>query len=206
MNSNNQLDLFDSKNHTSPLQQNLEIEYYRNYFNNKESDALFDSLKKNIEWKKDFIKMFGKSHPIPRLSAWYGDEKKTYTYSGITMTPLPWTKEIIAVKSKIEIYSKIKFNSVLLNFYRSGSDSVSWHSDDEKELGEEPIIGSVSFGGIRKFRLRNKEDKKLIHSYELENGSLLFMKGKTQKYWEHEIPKTNKKVSGRINLTFRSII
>ena len=206
MNSNNQLDLFDSKNHTSPLQQNLEIEYYRNYFNNKESDALFDSLKKNIEWKKDFIKMFGKSHPIPRLTAWYGDEKKTYTYSGITMTPLPWTKELIEVKSKIEVYSKIKFNSVLLNFYRSGSDSVSWHSDDEKELGEEPIIGSVSFGGIRKFRLRNKEDKKLIHSYELENGSLLFMKGKTQKYWEHEIPKTKKNVSGRINLTFRYII
>ena len=206
MNSNNQLDLFDNKNHTSPLQQYLEIEYIRDCFNNNESDALFDSLKKNIEWKQDFIKMFGKSHPIPRLTAWYGDEKKTYTYSGITMTSLPWTKELIAVKSKIEVYSKIKFNSVLLNFYRSGSDSVSWHSDDEKELGEEPIIGSVSFGGIRRFRLRNKEDKKQIHTYELENGSLLLMKGKTQKYWEHEIPKTKKKVSGRINLTFRFII
>ena len=182
MNSNNQLDLFDNKNHTSPLQQNLEIEYIRDCFNNNESDALFDSLKKNIEWKQDFIKMFGKSHPIPRLTAWYGDEKKTYTYSGITMTPLPWTKGLIEVKSKIEVYSKIKFNSVLLNFYRSGSDSVSWHSDDEKELGEEPIIGSLSFGGIRRFRLRNKEDKKQIHTYELENGSLLLMKGKTQKY------------------------
>ena len=96
------------------------------------------------------------------------------------MTSLPWTKELIAVKSKIEVYSKIKFNSVLLNFYRSGSDSVSWHSDDEKELGEEPIIGSVSFGGTRRFRLRNKEDKKQIHTYELENGILLLMKGKTQ--------------------------
>ena len=206
MTPNNQLDLFDNKNHTSPLQQNLEIEYIRDCFNNNESDALFDSLKKNIEWKQDFIKMFGKSHPIPRLTAWYGDEKKTYTYSGITMTPLPWTKGLIEVKSKIEVYSKIKFNSVLLNFYRSGSDSVSWHSDDEKELGEEPIIGSVSFGGTRRFRLRNKEDKKKIHTYELENGILLLMKGKTQKYWEHEIPKTKKKVSGRINLTFRFII
>ena len=93
-----------------------------------------------------------------------------------------------------------------MNFYRSGGDSVSWHSDDEKELGEEPIIGSVSFGGTRRFRLRNKEDKKQIHTYELENGILLLMKGKTQKYWEHEIPKTKKKVSGRINLTFRFII
>ena len=116
MNSNNQLDLFDNKNHTSPLQQYLEIEYIRDFINNNESDALFDSLKKNIEWKQDFIKMFGKSHLIPRLTAWYGDEKKTYTYSGITMTSLPWTKELIAVKSKIEVYSKIKFNSVLLNF------------------------------------------------------------------------------------------
>ncbi len=140
MTPNNQLDLFDNKNHTSPLQQNLEIEYIRDCFNKNESDALFDTLKNNIEWKQDFIKMFGKSHPIPRLTAWYGDEKKTYTYSGITMTPLPWTKELIEVKSKIEVYSKINFNSVLLNFYRSGSDSVSWHSDDEKELGEEPII------------------------------------------------------------------
>tara|TARA_B110000240_G_scaffold168334_1_gene190666 strand:- start:335 stop:955 length:621 start_codon:yes stop_codon:yes gene_type:complete len=206
MTPNNQLDLFDNKNHTSPLKQKLEIEYIRDCFNKNESDALFDSLRKNIEWKQDFIKMFGKSHPIPRLTAWYGDEKKTYTYSGITMLPLPWTKELIEVKSKIEVYSKIIFNSVLLNFYRSGSDSVSWHSDDEKELGEEPIIGSISFGGIRRFRLRNKKDKKQIHTYELKHGSLLLMKGKTQKYWEHEIPKTKKKVSGRINLTFRFII
>ena len=206
MNSNNKLNLFYNKNHTSQLQQNLEIEYIRDCFNNNESDILFDSLKKNIEWKQDFIKMFGKSHPIPRLTAWYGDEKKTYRYSGITMNPLPWTKELFMVKSKLEVCSKIKFNSVLLNFYRSGSDSVSWHSDDENELGEDPIIGSISFGGTRRFRLRNKKDKKQIHTYELKNGSFLLMKGKTQKYWEHEIPKTKKNVSGRINLTFRYII
>lgn len=206
MNSNNQLDLFENKNHARPLEQNLEIEYIRDFFNKNECDVLFDSLKKNIEWKQDIIKMFGKSHPIPRLTSWYGDEEKTYTYSGITMTPLPWTKELIEVKSKLEVYSNIKFNSVLLNFYRSGSDSVSWHSDDEKELGEEPIIGSISFGDVRRFRLRNKKYKKEIHTYELENGSLLLMKGKTQKYWEHEIPKTKKNVSSRINLTFRFII
>ena len=92
MNSNNQLDLFDNKNHTSPLQQYLEIEYTRDFFNNNESDALFDSLKKNIEWKQDFIKMFGKSHPIPRLTAWYGDEKKTYTYSGIPIDSIAMDK------------------------------------------------------------------------------------------------------------------
>ena len=206
MNSNNQLDLFDNKNHTSPLQQNLEIEYIRDCFNNNESDALFDSLKKNIEWKQDFIKMFGKSHPIPRLTAWYGDEKKTYTYSGITMTSLPWTKELIAVKSKIEVYSKIKFNSVLLNYYRNGSDSVAWHSDNEKELGTNPIIGSVSFGTERIFKFRQIDDSKKTKNVILEHGSLLLMKGDTQQYWEHEIAKTKKKINVRVNLTFRSII
>ena len=205
MNLNNQLDLFNNDNQLRDLKNNLNVEYIRDCFNKTEREVFFELLKKNIDWKQDFIKMFGKSHPLPRLTAWYGDEKKTYTYSGIPMTPLPWTKDLMEVKSKIEVYSKIQFNSVLLNYYRTGNDSVSWHSDDEKELGEEPIIGSVSFGELRKFRLRNKEDKKLIHNYELDNGSLLIMRGKTQKYWEHEIPKTKKNVRSRINLTFRVV-
>ena len=206
MNSNKQLNLFDDKNQASLAHDNLDIEYIKDFFSKEESFAFFEILTKNIEWKQDFIKMFGRSHPIPRLSAWYGDEKKTYTYSGITMTPIPWTKELLDLRNKIEHFSKIRFNSVLLNYYRSGNDSVSWHSDDERELGETPVIGSVSFGGIRKFRLRNKKEKNKVHSLELENGSLLLMKGRTQKFWEHEIPKTKKKVSGRINLTFRFII
>ena len=93
-----------------------------------------------------------------------------------------------------------------MNYYKSGNDSVSWHSDDEEELGEFPIIGSLSFGGLRRFRLRNKQNKKLTHTFDLGNGSLLIMKGATQKLWEHEVPKTKKKVSGRINLTFRYIV
>ena len=137
---------------------------------------------------------------------WYGDKNKSYTYSGITMTPLPWTKELLKVRKEIEVFSQQEFNSVLLNYYRSGDDSVSWHSDDEDELGELPVIGSVSFGGLRKFRFRNKEDKTQTRTYELENGSLLLMKGNTQKYWEHEVPKTKKKVLVRINLTFRFIV
>ena len=150
--------------------------------------------------------MYGKLHPLPRLTAWYGDKNKSYTYSGISMTSLPWTKELLKVRRKLEEFSKQKFNSVLLNYYRSGNDSVSWHSDDEEELGEFPIIGSLSFGGLRRFRLRNKQNKKLTHTYDLGNGSLLIMKGATQKLWEHEVPKTIKKVSGRINLTFRYIV
>ena len=206
MNTSNQLELFENEINSSTSLQKLEIEYVKDFFNKTESDILFDLLKKEIEWKQDFIEMYGKSHPLPRLTAWYGDKNKSYTYSGISMTSLPWTKELLKVRRKLEEFSKQKFNSVLLNYYRSGNDSVSWHSDDEEELGEFPIIGSLSFGSLRRFRLRNKQNKKLTHTYDLGNGSLLIMKGTTQKLWEHEVPKTKKKVSGRINLTFRYIV
>ena len=206
MNTSNQLELFENEIKSSTSFQKLEIEYVKDFFNKTESDILFDLLKKEIEWKQDFIEMYGKLLPLPRLTAWYGDKNKSYTYSGISMTSLPWTKELLKVRRKLEEFSKQKFNSVLLNYYRSGNDSVSWHSDDEEELGEFPIIGSLSFGGIRRFRLRNKQNKKLTHTYYLGNGSLLIMKGATQKLWEHEVPKTKKKVSGRINLTFRYIV
>tara|TARA_B100000586_G_C19981801_1_gene372314 strand:+ start:144 stop:764 length:621 start_codon:yes stop_codon:yes gene_type:complete len=201
-----QYSLFNNENINSFEKHHLNIDYVKNYFNEEESTYFFKSLKDKIKWKQDYIKFFGKSHPLPRLTAWYGDRNKTYTYSGIPMTPNLWNTELLEIKKKVDQYAKINFNSVLLNYYRSGNDSVSWHSDDEKELGDQPIIGSVSFGGIRKFRLRNKKNKKLIHNIELENGSLLIMSGLTQKYWEHEIPKTKKKVEERINLTFRSIL
>ena len=201
-----QYSLFNNENINSSEKHHLNIDYVKNYFNEEESTYFLKSLMDKIKWKQDYIKFFGKSHPLPRLTAWYGDRNKTYTYSGIPMTPNLWNTELLEIKKKVDQYAKINFNSVLLNFYRSGNDSVSWHSDDEKELGDQPIIGSVSFGGIRKFRLRNKKNKKMIHNIELENGSLLIMSGFTQKYWEHEIPKTKKKVEERINLTFRSIL
>ena len=122
------------------------------------------------------------------------------------MNAIPWIKELLWIKEKVQLHSKKEFNCVLLNFYRSGEDHISWHSDNESELGENPIIASISLGETRKFRVRNKKDKKLIFSFELENGSLLLMKGKTQTYWEHEISKNKKSVSERINLTFRLII
>ena len=206
MNTYEQYSLFNNENINSFEKHHLNIDYVKNYFNEEESTYFFKSLKDKIKWKQDYIKFFGKSHPLPRLTAWYGDRNKTYTYSGIPMTPNLWNTELLEIKKKVDQYAKINFNSVLLNYYRSGNDSVSWHSDDEKELGDQPIIGSVSFGGTRKFRLRNKKNKKLIHNIELENGSLLIMSGLTQKYWEHEIPKTKKKVEERINLTFRSIL
>jgi alkylated DNA repair dioxygenase AlkB len=163
-------------------------------------------LKDKINWNQDYIKIFGKTHPVPRLTAWYGDRNKTYTYSGISMTSKNWNTELLEIKEKVEQYANFNFNSVLLNFYRSGNDSNSWHSDDEKELGDQPIIGSVSLGGKRIFRLRNKKNKNTTYNIELDKGSLLIMSGKTQQYWEHQIPKTKKVVSERINLTFRSIV
>ncbi|SVD19043.1 uncharacterized protein METZ01_LOCUS371897 [marine metagenome] len=201
-----QYSLFNNENINSFEKHHLNIDYVKNYFNEEESTYFFKSLKDKIKWKQDYIKFFGKSHPLPRLTAWYGDRNKTYTYSGIPMTPNLWNTVLLEIKKIVDQYAKINFNSVLLNYYRSGNDSVSWHSDDEKELGDQPIIGSVSFGGMRKFRLRNKKNKKLIHNIELENGSLLIMSELTNHYWEHEIPKNKKNLAERINLTFRSIL
>ena len=206
MNTSDQLDLFEDQTQYSTSFKQLEIEYIKDFFNKNESDILFNLLKEDIEWKQDFIQMYGKSYPLPRLTAWYGDKNKRYTYSGITMKPLSWTRELLKIRRKLEVFSQQEFNSVLLNYYRSGNDSVSWHSDDEEELGKLPIIGSLSFGGVRRFRFRNKRNKNLTQTYELQNGSLLLMKGATQKFWEHEVPKTKKKVKERINLTFRFII
>ena len=205
MDTYKQYSLFNNENNNTQ-KDNLNIDYVKNFFNEEESIYFLNTLKKNIKWKQDYIRFYGKSHPLPRLTAWYGDRNKTYTYSGIPMTPNPWNTELLEIKNKVDQYAKIHFNSVLLNCYRTGNDSVSWHSDDEKELGDQPIIGSVSFGGTRKFRLRNKKNKKLIHNIELVNGSLLIMSELTQQYWEHEIPKTKKMVGERINLTFRSIL
>jgi len=205
MDNYKQYSLFNNENN-STQKHNLNIDYVKNFFNEEESIYFMNTLKDKIKWKQDYISFFGKSHPLPRLTAWYGDRNKTYTYSGIPMTPNPWNTELLEIKNKVDQYAKIHFNSVLLNCYRTGNDSVSWHSDDEKELGDQPIIGSVSFGGTRKFRLRNKKNKELKHNIELVNGSLLIMSELTQQYWEHEIPKTKKMVGERINLTFRSII
>ena len=121
MNTSNQLELFENEINSSTSLQKLEIEYVKDFFNKTESDILFDLLKKEIEWKQDFIVMYGKSHPLPRLTAWYGDKNKRYTYSGITMKPLSWTRELLKIRRKLEVFSQQEFNSVLLNYYRSGS-------------------------------------------------------------------------------------
>ena len=178
---------------------------YRSLFNPRESDKLFSDLYNNIDWQQEFIQIYSKSIPIPRLTAWHGDQGKQYTYSHIEMTPQPWTTPLLEVKERIEPLSGVRFDSVLLNLYRDGRDSVAWHSDDEPELGINPIIGSVSFGASRRFVLRHRHQTKLKQEIELTHGDYLLMQGPTQHHWQHQIPKTKKPVKPRINLTFRII-
>jgi alkylated DNA repair dioxygenase AlkB len=175
-------------------------------FTIKESDHYLSALQRDIAWKQEPIKIFGKEVLQPRLTAWYGDEGKKYAYSGITMKPLPWTNILLQIKEKVEHITTHKFNSVLLNFYRNGQDSMGWHRDNEKELGTNPVIVSVSFGAIRKFQFRHYKDQKNIISLELEHGSLLLMSGSTQSNWQHRLPKSSIMNGPRINLTFRTII
>ncbi|WP_317169720.1 alpha-ketoglutarate-dependent dioxygenase AlkB [Chryseobacterium sp. C3] len=183
---------------------NGEYLFYPNFFTKIESDLLFHKLLTEIEWNQESMNMYGKQVLFPRLTAWYGDNDKPYSFSGITLAPRIWTKELLEIKEKIEPISKVNFNSVLLNRYRSGNDSISWHTDAEQELGENPVIASVSFGTTRKFQLRHKETKEKLE-IELTHGSLLIMQGELQHFWHHQIPKTKKDISERINLTFRTI-
>ena len=184
-----------------------ELSYYPEFFETKQADGLLEKLKDGIEWTQNTIRFYGKESLVPRMEAWYGDEGKSYAYSGIHMDPKPWTEELIIIKHKIEPLAGVAFNSVLINYYRDGKDRVAWHSDDEKELGQNPVIGSVSLGAERKFKLRHKRYKTNGHKHEvlLGHGSFLLMKGSTQHHWMHEIPRTAKPIGPRINLTFRII-
>lgn len=206
-----QLDMFGSENETNLFPQkglniirNGEFIYLPNFFTKQESDFLFNLLKINVLWKQESMNMYGKRVDFPRLTSWYGDNDKPYSFSGITLDPNPWTKELLEIKAKIEPIADVNFNSVLLNRYRNGSDSISWHTDAEKELGLNPIIASVNFGATRNFQLRHIETKEKI-DIDLSHGCLLIMQGELQHFWQHQIPKTTKPVNERINLTFRVI-
>jgi alkylated DNA repair dioxygenase AlkB len=191
-----------------PLVFNLpdaEISYYSQFFDKEEADALFIELTNDIPWQQDDIRVFGKTHPQPRLTALYGNEGKSYTYSNIKMEPHPWNPLLKKIKEKIEGVSNANFSTVLLNLYRDGKDSNGWHADNEKELGQNPIIASVSFGAERIFQMKHNIISNQKINIVLEHGSLLLMKGSTQHFWKHQIPKTAKPIGSRINLTFRLI-
>ena len=183
-----------------------DIILYENLFTREESDKLLMNLKENIKWQQDQIKLYGKKVDLPRLTAYYGGNDKPYSYSGITMNPNPWNEVLLFIKNKIEEKAGVEFTSCLLNYYRSGKDSMGWHQDNEKELGQNPVIGSVSIGETRVFQLKHLQLKDLnTVQIPLKHGSFLLMRGSTQNHWKHCIPKTSKALNARINLTFRII-
>lgn len=183
-----------------------DIVFYPFFLGQLESDRLLHELMETIEWRQDWITIYGRSMPQPRLTAWYGDRGKSYTYSNITMHPTDWTSTLLDLKTRVEGITGVSFNSVLLNLYRNGNDSMGWHSDDEPELGPNPVIASLSLGGTRRFMLRHRREKDLKHQLELTSGCLLIMQGATQHNWQHQISKTKRQVLPRINLTFRKIV
>ena len=188
------------------LSQDGEAQYFAGFFSQEQSDRWLQVLQAKIEWKHESIIIFGKRVLQPRLTAFYGDSGREYRYSGITMQPAPWTNELSEIKIQIETKFGLKFNSALLNFYRNGEDSMGWHRDDEKELGQNPVIGSVSFGEARALQFKLVENKTIKTSVTLEHGSFLLMRGATQHHWYHAILKSKKVLGPRINITFRNIV
>lgn len=182
-----------------------EIVYFPHFFDSNMADTIYSQLLDTTPWQQDDIKVFGKTHPQPRLTALFGNDGKPYSYSNIKMQPHAWTILLQKIKYQVESVCNNSFTTVLLNLYRDGKDSNGWHADDEKELGTNPVIASLSFGAERSFHLRHNTDKNLKQKILLEHGSLLLMKGRTQHFWKHQIPKTTKPIGSRINLTFRII-
>lgn len=169
------------------------------------ADAAFAALRTKVTWHQDHLKMFGKLIPVPRLEAWVADEGLDYTYSGIHHDPDPWIDELVELRDLSSSHTGTRFNSVLCNLYRDGSDGVDWHADDEPEFGQMPVIASLSLGATRRFDLRRVDDHSIKVELELHHGDLVIMSGTTQTLWRHRVPKTKKPVGERINLTFRTV-
>ena len=185
---------------------NAAIELHEHFFNAQESASIMQALITEIDWQQYQIKIFGKTLDQPRLTAYYGQDHPYYAYSNIKLQPIPFTPILLSIKNKIETLTSHQFNGVLLNYYRNGDDSMGWHADDEKELGTNPVIASLSFGASRNFQLQHSLDKSISKAtIVLNDASLLIMKGVTQHFWKHQIPKQKNK-GPRINLTFRKII
>lgn len=183
-----------------------EVVYYPNFLVSQEANLLFDLLYKETTWQQDDICVFGKTYPQPRLTHLFANDDRPYSYSNITMHPSAFPEYLEQIKLKIEQLISAQFTTCLVNLYRNGQDSNGWHADNEKELGKNPIIASLSLGASRFFHLKHRNDTALKTKIELTHGSLLIMGGATQHHWLHQIPKTKKISDPRINLTFRKLV
>lgn len=199
------MDLFNLDTPINLLPYDGEVNYYGQVMDIATADEYLQTLLNTIAWKNDEAIIFGKHIITKRKVAWYGDAGFSYTYSGTTKQALGWTPELLKLKQLIETLTGDKFNSCLLNLYHNGNEGMAWHSDDEKSLGKNTTIASLSFGAERKFSLKHRLLKQST-SLMLQNGSLLVMKGATQSNWLHSLPKTKKVTVARVNLTFRTMI
>ena len=180
--------------------------YEPHFYDEKKATLIFSQLHTTIQWRQESVKVFGRVHPQPRLVSWVADQGLSYAYSGLKLEPEPWTPLLKKIKNEVEAKTKEEFNSVLLNLYRHEKDSNGWHSDNEKELGENPFIASLSFGEERDFLIKHKSREGWSQKIRLHSGSLLLMGGETQHHWKHSLPKRSKPLGPRINLTFRKIL
>ncbi len=180
------------------------VHLYQDFLSSSAASCLMERIDQQTDWTQREIIIFGKPVMQPRLMAWYGDRE--YQYSGIRLSPIEWHPTLLNVKSIIEEQSGVKFNTALLNLYRNGEDSMGWHQDNEKSLGHEPVIASLSLGAERKFKLKHIDDKNQIVNVQLKHGSLLIMAGLSQHKWKHCLPKTRQSVGTRINITFRNVL
>ncbi len=201
-------DLFAAGAHLERIpMQDAEVFYLRHLELAEPDELVLQQLIAGVPWRSEQVVVWGKKMVQPRLIAWYGDAGRSYAYSGIQLHPMPWTFSLLDIKSRIERAVASRFNSVLLNYYRDNQDSMGFHSDDEPELGERPVIGSLSLGEERTFIMKHKSLKAVrpVH-LQLASGSVLLMSGDTQRHWKHGIPKETRRCGPRVNLTFRRII
>ena len=199
------LDLFPTEKIILPLPDAV-FEFYPNFFSKEEADVLLNKLMNETPWQQDDITIFGKKIAQPRLTCLFGNEGKPYSYSGLTMQPHSWNPTLMFIKDKIEQTANQNFTTVLANLYRNEKDSNGWHADNEKELGRDPIIASVSFGEERKFQLKHNTNAEVKMNLNLKHGSLLLMREGSQIHYKHQIPKATQPKNTRINLTFRTIL
>lgn len=179
------------------------------FFAAHDADTFLKELTESVPWSQDSIKIFGRTIPQPRLTCWMGDGGASYKYSGLLLEPKIWSPVVSTIKARVEQALAVSFNSALLNYYRDGQDSMGWHRDNEKELGLEPTIASVTFGAARVFAFRTYKTKDRLMKIKLQHGSLLIMSGSLQEFWEHMVPKTGKAmaqhIGARVNITFRRV-
>lgn len=182
------------------------LQYLPRWVETDVADLWLRELSQQTPWSQPQIKLYGRSIAVPRLVAWYGDVEASYRYSGLLHEPLPWTQLLTEIRERVQQQVAQMLNGVLLNLYRDGDDAMGWHSDDEPELGQQPLVASLNLGAARRFDFRRKGGSRIEHSIVLEHGSLLVMSGPTQHHWQHQIARSRKVSEPRLNLTFRQII